>query len=125
MLTPPSASRTLPPTWIGPAVASHVAVFDGLNAPNPFPQSNAYVNVPPADDGSATFVSDSWNVPSAGTFAGALNVAVGGAFSTVNRVTCGSWSDAWSANSAFTCTGWYWNGPLKRCGLMSVWSSTS
>ena len=49
--------------------------------------------------------------------------AVGASLSAI-RTTDGSWSEACTANSAFTCTGSKTNGRAKSGPLMRTWSST-
>ena len=54
-----------------------------------------------------------------------LKVNVGGVASTQIRLTWGSWSLAWTANSELTCTTSYVKGRAK-VGLPSrIWSSVS
>jgi hypothetical protein len=40
-----------------------------------------------------------------------------------SRATCGSWSDCWSANSAFTCTESYSGSGSSSAGDTRMWSS--
>jgi hypothetical protein len=47
----------------------------------------------------------------------------GGSFSST-RTTDGSWSEAWSKNSAFTCTGSNTSDRANSGSLKSTWSST-
>ena len=48
--------------------------------------------------------------------------ALGASFIAI-RTTDGSWSDAWSANSALTCTGSKTNGRVAQPPPSRMWSS--
>src|SRR5436190_11482697 len=116
---PSSVTRTATVGAAGPSAAANVAVCPGVsNVPSPF-RSHAYVSGPPS--GSVPVAANVRLDPSP-TVYGPPAPTLGGSLRVI-RATDGSWSDAWSANSALACTTSKAIGRAASASLTRTWSS--
>src|SRR5919198_1624119 len=119
---PSSVTRTRTVRDDGPSsvAAENVGVRPDVSNVPLSSRSHAYISGPPS--GSLPVAASPTLLPSS-TLYGPPAATVGGWFN-VTSMTDGSWSDAWSANSAFTCTTSKTSGSAKSASLTSTWSST-